>query len=142
MTQKTLREQIEANQEAYERKLKYSNSEINDLQQKLDSMVNPITGEMSFEERTKESWKKEEAKDSKLREVPPVRKQEIVRQKEPEVKQEPADYFAEEKKEQQKPSQKQEHVSAASYFNEPAKKMEKQPQPVVVEKNQDGPQKK
>ena len=64
-------------------------------------MVNPITGEMSFEERTKESWKKEEAKDSKLKEVASVRKQEIVRKKESEVKQEPLDYFAEDKRKRQ-----------------------------------------
>ena len=126
---------MEANQEAYERKLKYSNSEINDLQQKLDSMVNPITGEMSFEERTKESWKKEESKESKVRApeksgmAKPQRQQPApFAERREEKKTDPFDYFSEEPKkaESRKVEKREEELKKAEkeekevdFFKEP-----------------------
>jgi|JI9StandDraft_2_1071091.scaffolds.fasta_scaffold209560_2 hypothetical protein len=60
-------------------------------------MVNPITGEMSFEERTKESWKIEESKDKAFR----MKKEKTLEIQRPEVE-EPFDYFIEKAKQTEK----------------------------------------
>jgi len=92
-------------------------------------MVNPITGEMSFEERTKESWKKEEAKEQKIRaaekggvskkaaqkpaRAEPGRKE--VAREEPKEEKEVFDYF----QEKQAPPAPFQEATASSYFTEP-----------------------